>query len=79
MRLTVVLVQAMGEFEEPVTSAAVVVLVEAVCDELVVVFKVFATLATIVMFGTLDPVLFEGPLRFKVLITIAAVVVVRGV
>lgn len=79
MRLTVVFVLAMGGFKEPVTSVAVVVLVEAVCDELVIVIKVVATLATIVMPGTLDIVLFEGHLRVKVLITTTAIVVIRRV
>jgi hypothetical protein len=79
MTLTVVLLQANGELEEPVTCVAVVVFVEAVCYQLVVVVKVGATLATVVMIGTLDVVLFETPPRVKVPITIITVVVIGRV
>jgi hypothetical protein len=79
MTLTVVLVQATGAFEELVTSGAVVVRIEAVCDQLVVVFKVGATFAAVVMFGTLGVVLFEIPLRVKVHLTIITVVVIGRV
>jgi hypothetical protein len=79
MTLTVVLLQATGALEEPITIVTVVVCVEAVCDQLVVVFKVGATFATVVMSGTLDVVLLESPLRIKVLITIITVVVIGRV
>ena len=78
MTLSVVLVQATGVFEEPVTSG-VVVRVEAVCDQLVVVVKVGSTFTTVVMPGTLDVVLFETPLRGKVQFTIIAAVMIEGV
>ena len=79
MTLTVVLLQATGVLEEPVTTVAIVVCVEAVCDQLVVVFKVGVTFATVVMSGTLDIVLLETTLRIKVPITIITVVVVGRV
>ena len=79
MTLTVVLVQAMGGSQEPVTSFAEVVFFEAMCDQLFVVIKVGATFATVVMSGALDVVLFESLPRVKILITIIAVVVIGRV
>lgn len=79
MSLTVVLVLATGRLEESVTSVAVVVFLEAVYAESIVVLEMAAALATVVMSGTVGPVLLEGYLRVKVPITITAVVVIRGV
>jgi len=79
MRLTIVLVLATGGLEEPVTPITVVVFLEAVYAKPEVVFKEAAALATVVMIRTLDTVLFEGPLRVKVPVTIIAVVVISGV
>ena len=79
MTLTVVFMQANGELEEPVTSSAVVVCVDAVCDQLVMVVKVLVTIATVMMAGTLDVVLFETPPGVKVPITIITVVMIGRV
>ena len=71
--------QTTGVLQEPVATLAVVVCVAAVCGQLVVVFKVGATFATVVMSGTLCVVLFESPPRIKVPITIITVVVIGGI
>lgn len=53
--------------------------VEAVGYQLVVVIKVGATLATVVVAGTLDEVLFETQPRVKVPFTIITVIVIGRV
>jgi len=79
MRLTVVLVQAIGTLEELVTSVAVVVFFDAMFFEFFVIVEVGITLATIVMSGALDVVLFETPPGIKVLVTIITDVVIGRV
>lgn len=78
MTLPVVLSQAFGELEEPITSVTVIVVAEAVFYQVFFVCKVGSTVATIMMSGTLDVVLFETQPSLKVLIAvITGVVLVR--
>ena len=49
------------------------------CDQLVMVVKVLVTIATVMMAGTLDVVLFETPPGVKVPITIITVVMIGRV
>lgn len=74
--LTVMLFQPMAAVKEPVTWHAVVVLVFAVFHQIVVVCEVVVTATTVVVFGTLDVVLFKGIPRLKVPVTTIAIVMV---
>lgn len=74
--LTVMLLQAMATVKEPVTWRAVVVFVFVVFHQIFVVCKVVATATTIVVFGTLNVVLFKSIPRPKISFTIIAVVMV---